>query len=572
MDKQISCVKILGGVPTLHINGDPFHSPAYVTYLTGRNCYEKFGKAGIDLYSVCFFFGGQTINVLSEPRFPIHSGIFDKKGVSDFSEPDKALKLIIDANKNAKIFPRVNISPPAWWEEENPDELNFTGSAAGSPKRRVCFASQIWRDFAAGLLREMVEHYQNSEFAPHIVGYQIACGNTEEWFPFDQNGSMGQRLMEKYDAIKTDSSTDADLYNLAAEESASAISFFAEKMKEFTNNQLVIGAFYGYTFETPNRPSAHSGLMSVLRCPYVDFLCAPMSYVQTRAPGIDHACMTVLDSVLLHGKLYFTEVDERSYRSLYPYEYSEMVCKEGTYNQPIWKGPQDPFVSRNVLRNSFARQLIHGNNFWWFDMWGGWYDDEDVLSDMAIEAKVMKESVSLKNRQISAELAVIMDEKSHIHSPSSSVVVYAFRVPLGSCGVPYAAYEISDFEAIADKHRAFILLEGYATDKTAALKAKLDENDTPYLLLNKDTKLSPSLFREFCRENGLHIYSESDDVIYVNENYVSVHKAEGTDEKTVIKLPRGRKITPIFDGGEAFVSDKIELTLKSFETKLFRLE
>ena len=582
MNTQTSSVKTIGGVPTLTINDEPFYSPAYVTYLPKNNNYELFKNAGIHMYSVCVYFGGQTINEDSEINLPTTKGIFDEKGKPDFSIADRDFQRIIDIDPQAKIFPRVNMSLPRWWEEENPDELNDNPSYGKKwdnlgntsnvkEKKRVCMDSKKWLEQTNEFLKIFIEHYKNSEIGNYIIGLQLAGGSTEEWFPFDFNSGIGKRTREEFEKSPLNDGTEGALYRFIAENMANSISYLAKTAKECTNNKIVVGVFYGYTLECIDRKRNSGALSVILACPYIDFICAPLSYAQTRKPGIDHSCITALDSITLNGMLYFTEADERTYLSLYPYEH-EGLCKDGTYTDPIWKGPKDAYTTRQVLKNDFARQLIHSNNFWWFDMWGGWYNDKGIMEDMAKEAEIMKNSVTLADRRYVAELAVFIDEKTHYISDSHNNVGFNFRIPIGSSGVPYAVYEMSDFDKVKDNYKAIILLEPYKTQCIDNAKITLENENKAFMVLTNDIILTPELFREFARKNGLHIYIESNDVVHVCNNFISVHKGENTERKTVINLPGVRKITPIIDEGESFVSNKIELELDPFETRLYKLD
>ena len=58
---------------------------------------------------------------------------------------------------------------------------------------------------------------------------------------------------------------------------------------------------------------------------------------------------------------------------------------------------------------------------------------------------------------------------------------------------------------------------------------------------NKDT--SPSELREFLKESGVHIYCESDAVIYANSRYLFLHTVENA--KYELKLPSGKKLRQI---------------------------
>jgi hypothetical protein len=571
-NKHLNYVENYNGIPTLFLDGKPCCSAAYVTYLPDRNSFDAFAKADVHLYSACIFFGGQTISEESEIGLPTHSGIFDKKGKADFSIPDKLIQLIIDKDPKAKIFPRVNMSPPRWWEEENPEELNDSG-LDGKEKRRICFASEKWQQTNTEFLKTLIEHYSQPPFKNHIVGYQLACGKTEEWFPFDgQGGGIGKPLRDAYKAKHGTEGDRLELYRASSLAIADAICYFAKKTKEFTNYDMLVGAFYGYTFETALSYTAHNALTNVLRCDDIDFLCSPSSYAQSRPAGVDHACMTVLDSVLHHGKLYFTESDERTYKSLYPYEYDGLICKSGTYNQPVWKGPQDKDVSRHVLRNAFCRYLIHGNNFWWFDMFGGWYDDQNIMSDMKIESKILAESLNDKNRgNKAAEVAVLIDEKSHIKNEEFDNIAYTFRIPLGSAGVPYACFDISDFDDVCNRYKAFIIIEVAKTEDMERVKAMLADQKKPVLLLDRSAQALTEIFRSFFKENNVHIYCNENNVIHANEHYISVHRGKDAPQETTLYLREPRQVVSLFDDEVNTHTDTLHLNLKPFETKLFKL-
>ena len=190
MDKYAgihSEIKDCGGVPTLYINGEPHAAVAYMTYLEKFNKYDDFAAAGYKFFSVPVLFSGRWIST-TDGLTPFKKGIFDIKGNPDFSLFDEACEKILEACPDTYIIPRVNMSMPVWWEEENPGELN---NKDGVPCRES-FYSQKWRDDATDFLRQFTQYTNSCKYASHIVGYQIAGGNTEEWFHFDINGGYGE--------------------------------------------------------------------------------------------------------------------------------------------------------------------------------------------------------------------------------------------------------------------------------------------------------------------------------------------------------------------------------------------
>lgn len=155
-------------------------------------------------------------------------------------------------------------------------------------------------------------------YKEHIIGYQIAGGNTEEWLPFDGQRSVGRRSDKKFAAYVKKAGirdTHSEYMAFLAEVTAGRLCEFSRHAKERTGHRYVVGCFYGYTFSCPNMESNHHALRKVPECEDIDFLCSPISYDHARMAGMDHVYMLPIDSVKLHGKLYFSENDTRTHLS-----------------------------------------------------------------------------------------------------------------------------------------------------------------------------------------------------------------------------------------------------------------
>ena len=83
--------------------------------------------------------------------------------------------------------------------------------------------------------------------------------------------------------------------------------------------------------------------------------------------------------------------------------------------------------------------------------------------------------------------------------------------------------------------------------------------------------LSCNAIKEFARFAGCHIYSETDDVVYANRNYVTIHGAfSGT--KT-IRLPEKRDVVDAYEGTLiATDTDTFCVDMLRGETRMFRLK
>ncbi len=585
-------IKDCGGVPTLYINGEPHAAVAYMTYLEKFNEYDDFAAAGYQFYSVPVLFSGRWISI-TDGLTPFKKGIFDVKGAPDFSLFDEAVEKILEACPDAYIIPRVNISMPVWWEEENPDELNYKDGKAC----RESFYSKKWRDDAIAFLRQFTQYVNSSKYAPHIVGYQIAGGNTEEWFHFDMNGGYGkcaedsfrEFLAEYYpdteykglpDISKIDQKGDYinDEYlsryiEFANFKVAEAISHFAQVVKEETGNNVVVGTFYGYTLEVSNSLQGNHALNYILQDENIDFICSPNSYIGVRNPDWDWTEMYPADSIRLHGKMCFQECDIRTHLTQVLSQKDPSTDPDGLLEAPVWHPRGSKYQAMNEIRRSFARQLIKGNALWWFDMWGGWYADEDIMAEMATYKEIYEQSITDADRSSKAEVAVFVDESAYKYLTSGSLrgMFHDRRRELGLMGTPYDMYDVNDFEAVYENYKAVILLSPAKTVNMEKARNLCIENDVPYIMTSplKD-KFSVTELKAFCKANGVHIYCETEDIIYVNENYICIY-AVTAGEKT-LDLGRERSVSELLGGTYQSKTDTVTIDMQSGETKLFRLD
>lgn len=564
------------GVPTLFVNDKPQVGMAYITYLQERNRYKDFAKAGYTLFTFATFFGDQTINETTHPA-PFSPALFGTKGQADFSSFDDTVQEIIEACPTAMIFPRVNMSLPRWWELENPNECNDTGSKQYPEVRRACFSSRKWRDQSEDFLRQLIRHVEQAPWKDHIVGYQIASGNTEEWFPFDQVGSIGKASREAF--LRADGNLDDTVAyrRFLSFQIADAINHLAGVVKDETARRLAVGAFYGYTLETPFWTSGHMALNHVLNCGDVDFLCSPSSYMNTRSPGQDWPCITVLDSLKLHGKAYFVELDTRTHLTKALKDSRENSTVPGTYLQDIWFGPKSPDVSRWLLRANIGRQLTHGYNSWWFDMWGGWYDSPEMMQEMEDLRKLGEQSLAFKHRESMAQVAVFVDEQNYAllnlgkqNGILGSRISYYNRNPLGLAGAPYDIYEINDFEAVFTRYKAIVMLVPAMTPAMENAIARCKQFNIDVLVADENSPdLTTGKLRRFYADANVHCWIDTDDVVYASRDLLVIHTA--TPGKKLIRLPETRSVTPLLPAGPTTSTNSVVLDLKQFETRIFRL-
>lgn len=518
---KISEIIQSNGYPQLCINGKIQDGLAYITYLTENNRYPDFAKAGYRLFSVPVFFGFNHLNEYSGLDV-FKKGIFDTD-IPDFSTFDADIRQILDACPDAYIFPRVNVSLSRAWELRNPEEL-CDPYPDGTPSR-TCFASDKWAEEVKRELRVFIAHVRASDYASHIVGYQIAGGNTEEWLPFDrEKGTSGKRAEEKFAEYIQRNGTDAStpaFFRFYSNLVADRIIEFSALVKTLTDHRLIVGTFYGYTLNCPYGSYGHHALLKILENENVDFICSPVCYAHNREVGRDHSYMPALTSIKHHGKLYFSENDTRTHLS-------RAVNDMEWYNRPIWFGP-DKEASCDVIKMHAARALINGHAAWWFDMWGGWFADDAYMTLLKDLRVLFEKSASIPMHTV-AQTAVFVDEESYALMSDTSVsknVCYHIREALGKMSAPYDIYLAADAPSVIDRYQAVISLVPIETPLSRRVKALAEQHGCALLeITGGNCGITPGELRAFLKNAGVSVYCDRDAVIYANSHFIFLHTAE----------------------------------------------
>ena len=590
-------IKICGGAPTLFINGERTAPMAYTTYFEERSCCADFADAGYRIFFANASFTTLPINSAATGFSPFRVGVFEDMEHPDYSEFEREVYRTLASCSDAVIFPRINVSMPKWWIEAHPEETTLTNKGG----RREALFSERFREDGADLLVRFIEHVKASDYADRIGGWQICGGQTQEWFHHDLAGSLGTAaklpfakwVKEKYgDENATLPSPEDFIYGGAAEnknerakryslfcneEVARSIDHFAKAIKEHTDFEQIVGTFYGYSFESNNTVLFGShALRCLIDSENLDFFSSPNAYTNNRAFGIDWSDMMPVDSLRLHGKLAFIECDIRTHltcaiQKVRPGEYPDDIYKTKD-GRSVWAGPPTRELSVSALRKCFAHQITRGSAIWWFDMWGGWYDDAALMSELAD----MKKLYDADEPQVSvSEIAFFADERGYANLFSRSPHLQGIRdtrTAMGNIGAPYDTIMVEDAEKLLKNYKAAVFAFPIASECGAKAIALCKELGIPYLSATPEhPALTVEEIETFIKAAGVHIYIDSRDVLYASSGYVALHAATGGRKQ--IKLLRTAKVKAIF-GADIFeqTTDIIEFELGEHETALFKMD
>jgi hypothetical protein len=360
------------------------------------------------------------------------------------------------------------------WKDDRPN--------VGGVISNQSFSSQKWLLDAGETLCRLIHHIEQGPYKNQVIAYHIAYGTSGEtclWGrcsnKFGDYGISNRRSffdwgLKQYGTLetlrnawslpdldrdnaepppperrqsqptnlraffRTDDCICVDYDRFTTEVNVNAIEHFGKLVKENTGGKPV-GCFYGYFLECHN--AAYTGWLGyerILNSPYVDFMAAPKSYYRTE-PGEPGGELGPAQSVNLR-KLWMDELDNRTHIA----QGVGIESKSANMDE-----------TRTVMWREFAKNMAHGSGFWWMDLGGGWFDDPEILREIALIEKTAAKLRSKTGKSI-AEILLVVDEESIYHTVSNCsahapMMLDAIR-SANLCGAPTDMYRLNDLETL----------------------------------------------------------------------------------------------------------------------------
>lgn len=523
----VTTVEEWNGLPTFMVNGRPHMSTSFETYVPNVRHFRQMSEAGATVF-------GFPTNAGEEPWW--HSTpTWVGPGVWDFSELDESVGKILEANPRAYIMPRINVSEPAWWCEENPDELMVFDDGttdqlephrlwpALKSRKIASIASARWRRDMSASLRRLIDHIQSSPYADRVFGYQVFGQATEEWYHYTSGGrqlsdysvhmrrafqdwlrcrygteealraSWGkdvtfdtaevptreERLSDPRRGAFRDPRTEmnvVDFYAFYNEIIPETIDLFCGVVKESCEGTKVVGAFYAYMFEfAGNAESGHLAVQKLLQSHNVDFIVVTASYGNRQLGTGGSILRSPHTSLRLHGKLWYEDNDTVSF--LFPEVSQRIGDAEWERSKVVLAATDTAEESKWIYQRGAGFVLGNGVYQALFDLHGGYYDHPELLRTVSDIYRMFNESAKY-DRRSAGEILVIADERSVMYnrprSPLLSQNLYDPPYRMIKLGAPYDAVYLNDLERLDTRpYKFFVVLNAYCLD--ARQKALLEE-------------------------------------------------------------------------------------------------
>lgn len=504
--RTVSQVKTVNGTPRLFVNGQ----------MTSGNM--LFINGDMSAANVTDAFKRQ-VSYASENGLNLFSTIYNinytYKAATNkdlvFNSLKSRLDTIIDMDEDAQILLRISvIGPPSVFGDSE------TASYNGKKSGRVSIASDAWIEETVARVKDVVTYIRSQkDYADHVFGYHLDCG---EWFPEEftvcadtsptNNREFREWLTAKYktDAalqkawgttayslanatvpsdqlssshaglfLSTADTRYADYYDYWSEMTASRVNAIAKAIKEASNNENVVIAFFGYYFEQYHASTGHWDFRSLLESQYLDGFASPTSYMD-RANGSNpnvatSGYMTTVDSVIRAGKLWIMESDERTF----------LNTTGRTESLGIWTPISTIEDILEVHKREIAIAMIHGASMYPMDLSGyGWYDDVEIWENFGKLDKTYLAYASASKKQAKYEVALVVDEDAGrlVSQPFGVGNPGLARAMLDiyRAGISFALVEQEDLLlGCADDYKVYIFVNPYrlTSAEINTLSAKL---------------------------------------------------------------------------------------------------
>jgi hypothetical protein len=554
----------VGGVLKIEINGKVFEPLAFRSFRPEERNIREFYDAGLRLMSPLH----TGLNCTLDVPYSKFGEIWIGPRQYDFAAFDRQMELFLKHAPEAYFNIMLQLDTRAWSLKAHPDWSNCYWNLVEMA------GHQPWREETAQFLQDMLR-YIEGKYGDRVFAYSLFCGSSTEWYTNSQGRGRPEAQIREH-PIKTTcfrkftgdpTATMPPLEELhrtshgafrdpVADAAAlrywrfhhgiigDTILYFCRKSQEVLQHRKLLGLYYGYLTQLDGKRLLEEGHLAyerVWRCSDLDMIFAPAKYGKPRSFEGASGFLATVDSLGLHNKLTFQEIDHTTY-------IAPSTVENGRRIPGSDSKLKDEFQTRMVLRREFALTRVKRVATWWFDFFGGYYYAEPLMKEVANMVRVQQRLKDVPMRS-AAEIAVFGDVGSMYHAQAFSPLAADLLVTppdeLARIGAPYDIYNFSDLDhkrLPLAQYKLVILLNAFLIprDKREFIRAKLQAGGRTLLWLYAPNYIQP---RGFSADGISEITG------------ITVARREGDDSAVQFGDSRfgfSKKVSPLFevrDGG-----------------------
>jgi hypothetical protein len=417
----------------------------------------------------------------------------------DFSIPDQVIDNVLAVNPQALLMLSIEIGPGSGWKPPVPltsaDYILYPDGPTNDSYHISTASDTCFNGFLTSV-PHLLQHYENSSYSAHILGYKITWGGTGEWYPVEMwrgpdyspvntqhfqnwlqskygsdaalsaawgmqvtiataqvpapqpgrfpmysvfNGPPTRTVQAFYQLPQEQDWVDYSAYisDLASQRILDA----ASAVRAGTAGKRLIGVHNGYLVELLGSFNAHLRVDRLLASPNIDFFGGAITYLDRLAGGAGQEGAPV-DSYNANGKLWFNEND------LYTYLSAQSIIPPsvGSSNPPTANLTE----TVDILQRETASLLVHRSGTWWFDLnENGAFNDPAVWTPMSDYGVPLFNQLYANPQPFKADVALIIDRNSILYQRNDDDMFAAqramLRYALAKAGVSYGIYTLDDF-------------------------------------------------------------------------------------------------------------------------------
>ena len=544
----------------------------------------------------------------------------------DFDVYDRQVEDLLSADPDAEFICMVDLNTPYWLTRHmRLDSFEQVSHAACSEK---------WIERTTRWMVDFLE-YSEKKYGDRIVAYVLSGGGTSEWYEYGHGRtsdvknaawrswcqarglSLGEDVPSEsalkkaaHEGVIYDPGTEREkieYWRFHNRVIADAILHFAKEARPRIAPEKEIGFFYGYYLVRENKivSFGHLDYERVFASPDIDFFISPGDYT-AREMGEGSGSQMVAATAQRYGKRHLHEIDHRTH-----------AVERGpvSIRRSEWNSKADDYAG---LKREAAFALVHHHSLWWFDMWGGFYDDEETRQLIGKMKEVHDKYVDDPSSSV-AEVLMIADPESHYYvneKPFGDRAAGALRRKVSKTGAPFDIYSFGDIPAIDLSRYKLVILpamflitpereailrdhvlkdgrtvlwfyapgitDGESLDVGRVARWAGTAYGTPGLTTtamegwtsvysSAYEEATPAVLKRIMADAGVHMVTDELNPVYANERLLAVHFAEG-GPKTIHLPRRCRRVIDVY-AGKTVAEDVSEFTYEfgTPDTVLFDL-